>query len=140
MLLAEYRGTQVAVKRMMPPLVGDLKRDAASAEYLPSFGEAAFAASESLDFELSRAAGRGMSDAVSRVLRKPLTLKPSDYSALKTSFIDEMRSLSKLQHPCIVTVMGTVNSRNIEPMLVMGKSLGAAIFFFLDLGARLTIA
>ena len=33
-----------------------------------------------------------------------------DYSRLKKDFVSEMRYLSKLRHPCITTVMGTLRS------------------------------
>mmetsp|Transcript_29576 Transcript_29576/g.62857 ORF Transcript_29576/g.62857 Transcript_29576/m.62857 type:complete len:940 (+) Transcript_29576:1-2820(+) len=38
---------------------------------------------------------------------------------LQKEFIQEMRTLSRLRHPCIVTVMGAVISDRVEPMLVM---------------------
>jgi len=38
---------------------------------------------------------------------------------MKRDFIDEMRHLSKLRHPCITTVMGAVISNFEEPLLVM---------------------
>ena len=42
-----------------------------------------------------------------------------DYAQLKQDFIHEMRTLSKLRHPCITTVMGSVIDQRDEPMLVM---------------------
>ena len=42
-----------------------------------------------------------------------------EYSRLKADFVDEMRHLSTLRHPCITTVMGAVISNTEEPMLVM---------------------
>jgi guanylate cyclase len=41
------------------------------------------------------------------------------YSRMQNDFIEEMRYLSKLRHPCITTVMGAVISSKSEPMLVM---------------------
>ena len=41
------------------------------------------------------------------------------YAKLKADFINEMRYLSKLRHPCVTTVMGAVISKKEEPMLVM---------------------
>ena len=41
------------------------------------------------------------------------------YEQLKNDFIQEMRILSKLRHPCITTVMGCVMQKGEEPMLVM---------------------
>ena len=42
-----------------------------------------------------------------------------EYSRLKAEFVEEMRHLSKLRHPCITTVMGAVIAKHEEPMLVM---------------------
>lgn len=41
------------------------------------------------------------------------------YNQLRASFIEEMRFISKLRHPCITTVMGAVISARDEPLLVM---------------------
>ena len=41
------------------------------------------------------------------------------WKKLRKSFIEEMRQLSKLRHPCICTVMGAVIGKSAEPMLVM---------------------
>ena len=38
---------------------------------------------------------------------------------LKEGFIEEMRQLSKLRHPCITTVMGAVISTREDPLLIM---------------------
>jgi len=40
-------------------------------------------------------------------------------SYLKGDFVQEMRVLSKLRHPCITTFMGAVTARGEEPLLVM---------------------
>ena len=42
-----------------------------------------------------------------------------NYEQLKKDLIEEMRTLSKLRHPCITTVMGCVVDKAEEPMLVM---------------------
>lgn len=42
-----------------------------------------------------------------------------NYEQLKQDFIVEMRILSRLRHPCITTVMGSVIDQREEPMLVM---------------------
>lgn len=43
------------------------------------------------------------------------------YSELKAEFLEEMRYLSKLRHPCITMIMGAVNGNGPtkEPLLVM---------------------
>mmetsp|Transcript_34623 Transcript_34623/g.55852 ORF Transcript_34623/g.55852 Transcript_34623/m.55852 type:complete len:520 (+) Transcript_34623:2-1561(+) len=38
---------------------------------------------------------------------------------MRSNFIEEMRYLSKIRHPCITTVMGAVVAADCEPMLVM---------------------
>ena len=38
---------------------------------------------------------------------------------LRADFVQEMRALSKLRHPCIISVMGAVISKTEEPLLVM---------------------
>ena len=43
-----------------------------------------------------------------------------DWKKLKAEFMEEMRYLSKLRHPCVTTVMGAVIGSGTEPMLVMG--------------------
>ena len=43
------------------------------------------------------------------------------FTKLKKEFVDEMRLLSKLRHPCITTIMGAVVGQ--DPMLVMEVSL-----------------
>ncbi|KAI2500710.1 guanylate cyclase [Fragilaria crotonensis] len=56
-----------------------------------------------------------LNDTAIRVTR--VTTK--QYAKLKSDFIQEMRLLSKLRHPCITTVMGAVLSSGNEPLLVM---------------------
>ena len=41
------------------------------------------------------------------------------YERLKKEFVAEMRTLSKLRHPCVVTVMGSVIDTKEEPLLIM---------------------
>jgi len=42
-----------------------------------------------------------------------------NYGRLKKEFVAEMRTLSKLRHPCVVTVMGSVIDTKEEPLLIM---------------------
>ena len=42
-----------------------------------------------------------------------------NYRKLRDDFVEEMRYLSRLRHPCITTVMGAVMEKNEDPMLVM---------------------
>jgi len=45
--------------------------------------------------------------------------KKATFRQLKADFVQEMRHLAKLRHPCITTVMGAVVNTGCEPMLVM---------------------
>jgi serine/threonine protein kinase len=42
-----------------------------------------------------------------------------EYNRLQVDFMEEMRQMSKLRHPCITTVMGAVVEHRSEPMLIM---------------------
>lgn len=42
-----------------------------------------------------------------------------NYRKMRDDFVEEMRYLSRLRHPCITTVMGAVLEKNEDPMLVM---------------------
>ena len=53
---------------------------------------------------------------VSRVLQSTLS---DEHTCMKKEFVKEMRLLSKLRHPNIVTLMGAVIDNVHEPMLVM---------------------
>ena len=44
---------------------------------------------------------------------------------LKDEFMQEMRHLSKLRHPCITTVMGAMIDKGDDPMLIMGTYHGS---------------
>jgi len=53
------------------------------------------------------------------LLQKMLPFLYTEHSIMRESFIEEMRYLSKMRHPCITTVMGAVVASDCEPMLVM---------------------
>ncbi len=42
-----------------------------------------------------------------------------NYRKMREDFVEEMRYLSRLRHPCITTVMGAVMEKDEDPMLVM---------------------
>jgi serine/threonine protein kinase/ABC-type phosphate/phosphonate transport system substrate-binding protein len=58
-----------------------------------------------------------MSNAMMRCL--PIWLRYDEHSKRVNEFVNEMRLLSRLRHPCITTVMGAVVHSHIDPMLVM---------------------
>eukprot|EP00588_Corethron_pennatum_P001339 CAMPEP_0194299158 /NCGR_PEP_ID=MMETSP0169-20130528/60564_1 /TAXON_ID=218684 /ORGANISM="Corethron pennatum, Strain L29A3" /LENGTH=1505 /DNA_ID=CAMNT_0039049229 /DNA_START=234 /DNA_END=4748 /DNA_ORIENTATION=- len=112
-LLAEYRGTNVAVKRVIPPQkkskVGSSKIDmTTSFENNPSKQDSASkqdAASTSATLSLRMMSGSSKAR--------------NEYAKLKADFILEMRALSKLRHPNITTIMGAIVTKNEEPMMIM---------------------
>jgi len=164
-LMAEYRGTHVAVKRVIPPRIhshkdGDANRsqerrnsnlgkgaveshvhghkkfdfdndvdiESADVHALESGERALQSGGSSGAFNGLRSgslavgntiASHDSAGALGISFRKKNKRYRDEYSRLKTDFIDEMRHLSKLRHPCITTVMGAVISSKEEPMLVM---------------------
>ncbi|CAB9520615.1 Ephrin type-B receptor 3 (Fragment) [Seminavis robusta] len=164
-LLAEYRGTQVAVKHVLPPKVGsddpraslvgvhipegrvaaieghresrdqyleeDLETgsDTGSLTPLPEFApkEPRKRSSDAFGLVSGYRVGtksnlylrdiRGRSCGKGSTERTSAGASRSRHSKLKRDFVQEMRLLSKLRHPCITTVMGAVMEP--EPMLVL---------------------
>jgi hypothetical protein len=47
----------------------------------------------------------------------PLWIRFDEHSRRVNEFVNEMRMLSRLRHPCITTVMGAVVSNMVDPML-----------------------
>jgi len=96
-LLAEYRGTQVVVKRGIAEK-GKSGKEMESAESAPSTGTGSSLGMKSVNVSSagyisgyrSTAQGKG---SISRAKRR-------------SDFLKEMRALSKLRHPCITTIMG----------------------------------
>mmetsp|Transcript_25785 Transcript_25785/g.76132 ORF Transcript_25785/g.76132 Transcript_25785/m.76132 type:complete len:1240 (-) Transcript_25785:267-3986(-) len=172
-LLAEYRGTQVAVKRVIPPKAP--RNDDATGsnvsramQLIAEFGTSSLndtlkrnntasrSASTLFDFDnvhdndnhngnsngTCHSSVTSLEDTRSDSLQVTTSLmtasksvqrggksrwslyngpigRRTKYQQLKDDFVDEMRHLSKLRHPCITTVMGAVISRGEEPLLVM---------------------
>eukprot|EP00538_Stauroneis_constricta_P012898 CAMPEP_0119547718 /NCGR_PEP_ID=MMETSP1352-20130426/1769_1 /TAXON_ID=265584 /ORGANISM="Stauroneis constricta, Strain CCMP1120" /LENGTH=1268 /DNA_ID=CAMNT_0007592725 /DNA_START=239 /DNA_END=4045 /DNA_ORIENTATION=+ len=158
-ILAEYRGTKVAVKRVLPPksrpsnsedgfrMMSPLdseddscgsKRSSKPSEPLHSVRKAkAKAKKSSIDEETGKKErfgftsgyyptkhGRSLTTSVSTTgslfNRSRSSISYSrEYKRLQYDFMEEMRQISKLRHPCITTVMGAVIQARAEPMLVM---------------------
>ena len=114
-LLAEYRGTQVAVKRVMPEGKGiRLKKPEKSSCDEPDPESAQTKENPGV---------QTLTPDMMRQLKSTgssfgLTSHTRSRHQLQNNFIEEMRHLSKLRHPCITTVMGAVMSAS-EPMMVM---------------------
>lgn len=145
-LLAEYRGTEVAVKRVIPPRRAKGSKSstgpASVVKMLKMFdfsdGDAGDNSWNGLEGSISNSAADvelgnlpstkgersgGLKAAggkyQTKFWLKALQNQNRDYSKLKEDFVEEMRHLSKLRHPCITTVMGAVINPHEEPMLVM---------------------
>ena len=115
-LLAEYRGTMVAVKRVIPSCQVPIKMSRRSITFAGQVDDS----DTTVDFldAIERGHFRKQSPFSSlwcpfsrrHSLRRELgswrKLYPSHYSRLKADFIVEMRYISTLRHPCITTVMG----------------------------------
>jgi len=68
---------------------------------------------------LSLSLSLSLSLPLSLSLQRMLPFLYTEHAIMRESFIEEMRYLSKMRHPCITTVMGAVVARDCEPMLVM---------------------
>jgi len=141
-LMAEYRGTQFAVKRVIPPKkAGTRKGDSGgvTSETAPGNTSGAYSKSQKMAKSTANNIGSsswanisfGGSGSASIPLGtsdiKDSKVKHSRSRAtnsairrtLRKEFKEEMRHLSKLRHPCITTIMGAVIGNGVEPMLVM---------------------
>jgi serine/threonine protein kinase len=138
---AEYRGTQVAVKRVIPPrtenkdvttdiiMLGSLglKMEPRRNTPKPLPGQDKYFNFQKEDNQLTSLTLKsfsirsfGQNGKIRMLERVPSTsARSKTYNQLKADFIHEMRLLSKLRHPCITTVMGAVISPREEPLLVM---------------------
>jgi serine/threonine protein kinase len=121
-LLAEYRGTAVAVKRVIP---ASNKGSKEGKSWFDQTSTQSLGDTDRGEGDIENLGLKSMSPAmIVRALKYgPLTNSVGDRQQknrlLKADFVREMRHLSKLRHPCITTVMGAVISRVEEPMLVM---------------------
>ena len=141
-LLAEYRGTQVAVKRVIPPSRLPEKETEKISPFDIS-GSVADVGGKTRDSDVEASPGvislhpnmrrrlgsleRGRSVTGSASYLTDRTWKKF-HSRLKADFVEEMRHLAKLRHPCITTVMGAVISRFDEPMLIMEYMSHGSLF------------
>jgi hypothetical protein len=132
-LLADYRGTPVAVKRVLPPsskstgasklFSGDRKeqainqRSGANNSSDIESGEADQSLSSSSESYknpgLSSTGSMTTTSGLHSIVSINLTNRNSKQSdsKLKSDFVDEMRYLAKLRHPCVTTVLGKWYSR-----------------------------
>jgi len=157
-VLAEYRGTQVAVKRVIPPLgsTGN-KSSVFDQEY---FVNLRADESGSFLFDVENPGMMSIAPVAKKATKKVhrnfqtapegafgtikmprnrrkigMTCWETNNSAnllhekLKQEFVKEIRHLVKLRHPCVTTVMGAVMpSKRSEPMLVMEYMSHGSLF------------
>lgn len=105
-LLAQYRGTSVAVKRVIPPC----NKETREAELL-NFNPGLFSR---LDVDVESGTVSKTSSGPKPVCGSTVSSLQSqiadgtnpNYETLKEEFKQEMRYLSRLRHPCVTTVMG----------------------------------
>lgn len=125
--LAEYRGTKVAVKKVIPP---DVKEDRKSisdktASMTTADPEQGLRTDPALKSNPGlKSTGTHGSNYMPSSSRHSGGNSSSrhhkrTYEKLKADFVVEMRQLAKLRHPNITTVMGAVMSKKEEPMLLM---------------------
>eukprot|EP00980_Cylindrotheca_fusiformis_P006884 scaffold1442_cov128-Cylindrotheca_fusiformis.AAC.5 len=125
-LKAEYRGTDVAIKRVLPPREEWKPKGSAVTGSLISSNQPLLETPSKPEQHLSL---RSVAESVSTVSvlgrtfavdgkRSTIAVGSSRYQ-LRKNFKKEMRVLSKIRHSCIATIMGAVLERGSEPMLVM---------------------
>ena len=147
-LLGEYRGTQVAVKRVIPPKESGGSTNTKTTTRMASLFDfkKPVTSSTNSDVEAGVRSGDGVSSGMhsadasgilgswagmksfamgeksSKGLKSQSVTKPGlqSYRKLKEEFIEEMRYLSRLRHPCVTTVMGAVMDKGEDPMVSTG--------------------
>jgi ABC-type phosphate transport system substrate-binding protein len=98
-LLGNYRGTDVAVKHVIPSQTKN--KDKIGDENVFVDGNAYAMESGDMGW-LSQDAQKGSASAIALTSNtKSTTTNAPSYTKLKADFIEEMRYLSKLRHPCI---------------------------------------
>jgi len=137
-LLAEYRGTNVAVKRVIP---GRVKSKVNSSKLvlphspkaqrqqkrltqlfednLLTKGSISDTPAEQSGGLLASISSSYMAGSMASGSLKSGSSKEGDYASMKADFILEMRQLSKLRHPNITTIMGAIVTKKEEPMMIM---------------------
>ena len=113
-VLAEYRGTQVAVKRVIPPRIQQPDKSSDSLFQSKRMSTIMEIKNKSTTMSIRSSTYFDFNHAINSTLTESI-----EFSKLKDEFVSEMRLLSKLRHPCITTVMGAVVSGWEEPLLVM---------------------
>ena len=109
-LLGEYRGTQVAVKRVIPQRSKDENGDSGETDITVGMKSARMGLSSGYNVGTSSWGGISLGlqsrKAGASTLIDQRRVERSNWRKMKNEFIEEMRYLSKLRHPCITTIMG----------------------------------
>jgi hypothetical protein len=125
-LLGEYRGTQVAVKRVLPQKgkgSTDVSHNtgSASGDNDHSGHSASNSGNDERKFATQysgmKSGSRGTKSTMLSTNGRASTASPGRTETvrqLKKDFLEEMRSLSKLRHPSITTIMGAVMGMCLE--------------------------
>lgn len=126
-LLAEFRGTQVAVKRVLPHRSPKSKDGKAStvdmADTASSIGKYSWDGTSAKDVASDigstgmKSGGSGGQKSGEYGTKSAALTNKTQQRALREGFMKEMRLLSKLRHPCITTVMGAVIGE--DPLLIL---------------------
>lgn len=121
-VLAEYKGTPVAVKKVFK----SEKYYGGSAMFSTFFQPSEktvspFESSIALDLEngLMALSNSNLDNSSNTTTGNNREKKKHKEEASMKDFIREMRQLSKLRHPCVVQLMGAVVERGMAPMIVM---------------------
>ena len=143
--LAQYRGTKVAVKKVLPLSYKKKSRDKTGV--VEEATAAKEAGENSIDIGLKsvgRSKGSMMSTygttrrwwgSGSLMPRRGFFYRsdtmsggPMHHRRLKADFVTEMRHLAKLRHPNITTTMGAVLTHGEEPMMVMEYMVHGSLY------------
>ncbi|CAB9527432.1 Ephrin type-B receptor 3 (Fragment) [Seminavis robusta] len=116
-LLAELKGTEVAVKRVLPPL----KSSKISSQFGSKVGKSSMTEKfEMSTNEISMSRESGISHMSGQSSASTGTGTAGDagsWHKMKKDFLKEIQLLAKLRHPCITLTLGAVTAG--EPMLIM---------------------
>lgn len=145
-LLATYRGTDVAVKRVLPErqtsngsypssrtissqtissrTISNEDQKLSTTEILPIHYDNGKLSSTNSTLRL----GRAQMWVSSVVKASGSKSGEKELSRLREDFITEIRLLSQLRHPCIITVMGAVLEKGHEPLLVMEQMAYGSLY------------
>ncbi|CAB9513585.1 activated protein kinase catalytic subunit alpha-1 [Seminavis robusta] len=119
-LLAEYRGTQVAVKRVLPKRAEGKLGSRGSVKLGKTRNSYLLDRLEKGEYDASQQRTDVTASMVGSVTNLAFfNRKTVGLRKIQRDFVREMRMLSKLRHPCVVSVMGAVVSPNEIPQLIM---------------------